>query len=116
MIDVEDFGPDPGLWVSFKIQVLSNQKCSQERSELVDSDNNTKATFILRKYEGLWSHLCFCPFCQLLWSIQIKTWNFGRDKIPGLTVFYGSPFQKKHIIAYMYVPANFKLDIYQERV
>ena len=56
-IHVEDMEPEPGLWVSFRIQILYS-KCSQDWSQLLDSDNDTKTTCILGKHElrqGWWS-------------------------------------------------------------
>ena len=54
---VKDMEPDPGFWVSFEIQILYS-KCSQDWSQLLDSDNGTKTTCVLGKHElrqGWWS-------------------------------------------------------------
>ena len=44
-IHVEDMGHAPGLWVSFKIQILYS-KCSQDQSEQLDANNSTKGKCI----------------------------------------------------------------------
>ena len=47
---VKDMEPDPGFWVSFERQILYS-KCSQDWSQLLDSDNDTKTTYNLGKHE-----------------------------------------------------------------